>query len=27
MKENEMGVVYSTYGRGERCIQGFGEEA
>jgi hypothetical protein len=24
MKNNEMGGTYSTYGRQERCIQGFG---
>ena len=23
IKKNEMGGVYSAYGRGERCVQGF----
>jgi hypothetical protein len=26
IKNNKMGWVYSTYGREERCIQGFSEE-
>jgi len=26
VKEDEMGVVYSTHGRGEKCIQNFGRK-
>jgi len=26
IEKNEMGGTYSTYGGGERCIQGFGGE-
>jgi hypothetical protein len=27
MKENEVGRAYSTHGRGEKCVQGFGGKA